>query len=160
MFNGFFSSAHFHHIFGCSVIFFLLFFNNHCLPMVILNNSVSVFKWKQLSYWPWVALFTFLPNTVFIVHVTYMVSFHVQSAFDIFWWSIALYAMLWLCFKELPKPYQHFHSIHTHRLLQIVCLLESPTAVITQIICFLWTSEMSSSRSLFLFYLWTIAIGG
>ena len=113
MFNGFFSSAHFHHIFGCSVIFFLLFFNNHCLPMVILNNSVSVFKWKQLSYWPWGALFTFLLNTVFIVHVMYMVSFHVQSAFDIFWWSIALNALLWLCFDELPKPYQHFHSIHT-----------------------------------------------
>ena len=112
MFNGFFSSAYFHHIFGCSVIFFLLFVNYHCLPLVILNNSVSVFKWKQLSYWPWVALFTFLPNTVFIVHVTYMVSFHVQSAFDIFWWSIALNAMLWLCFEELPIPYQHFHSTH------------------------------------------------
>ena len=116
MFNDFFSSSIFHHLFGCSKIIFVLSFHNYCLPLVILNNSVHVVKWKQFFNRSWGSFFTFSSDTVFIVHITNsffsVLNPHLVSS-DSLQSSISF---LWLCSEELPKPYQHFHGIHTYKL--------------------------------------------
>ena len=135
MLNDLFNSSIFHHLFGCSKIIFVLSFHNYCLLMVILNNSVHVVKWKVFQQ---ILGCNFHVFTGHSLHCTYHKQFlsifnpHLMSS-DSLHSSISL---LWLCSEELPKSYQHFHGIHTYKLLETVYVQESPKGVLTRKILF------------------------
>ena len=167
MFSDFFNSSIFHHLFGGSKIFFVLSFHNYCLPLVILNNSVCVVKFFNRSLG---VIFTFLPDTVFIVHIT-------NSFFPYWiciWCLLIVYSLQFLCSGFVLKSFINISTFlwYTHLQTSWDCLCTGITqrGLNSKILpmgfsgysskYFLWTSEMSSGKSRFLFYLCTVFISG
>ena len=119
MLNDLFNSSIFHHLFGCSKIFFVLSFHNYCLPLIILNNSVHVVKWKQFFNRSWGAIFTFSLDTIFIVHIT-------NSFFPYLihiWCLLIVCTLQFLCSGFVLESFQnHIHIFMVYTLTNFLRL--------------------------------------